>query len=276
MAKTLAYLGPEGTFSHQAALKCSKTGALPKPYPTIAHILSAVDKGEADFGVVPAENSIEGSVNITLDMLAHELSLYIQQEIVIDITHHLFSYTSSLAEIRTVMSHPQALAQCRRFLEKELAHAALVETSSTAEAVRLLSPGAEGTAAIASWDSHTRYGVPCLIRNIGDYPHNQTRFLLVGKEPCPSNNTCKTTLVLTLAEDRPGSLYEILGDFAKMNINLTRIESRPAKSQLGKYIFFIDCEAGSHHPGLQQVLENLPAKTALLKNLGSYTTSCPC
>jgi len=278
----VGYLGPEGTFSHQAALKslkdhiCSYTFTA---YPTIPQILYAVEKGDAQLGVVPAENSIEGSVNITMDMLAHELSLFIQNEIIMEIKHHLITFMTGLEQIHTVMSHPQALAQCRHFIQQKLGHATLVETKSTADAVHLLGPNKKGLAAIASHDCHFRYQVPILVEDIGDYAHNQTRFLTVSKFPSQSNHTTKTSLVLALEKDRPGGLYDVLSEFAKHNINLTRIESRPAKKELGNYLFFIDCQAGSDHPGFAEILPILQDKTVLLKNIGSYTTwpaACTC
>jgi prephenate dehydratase len=171
------------------------------------------------------------------------------------------------------MSHPHALAQCRLFLQKVLPHANLIETNSTSEAVQKLSPERIGTAAIASKKTHFVYHVPILAEDIGDFAHNQTRFLVVGKQPNLLEKTLKTSLVLGMEKDRPGSLYNTLGEFAKQNINLTRIESRPAKNELGNYIFFIDCEAGHNHPGLKQVLDTLCNKTSLLKNLGSYSVS---
>lgn len=273
MEKTIAYLGPEGSFSQQAAQEQQEL--LPyssslEAYPTIASILDAVDRGLVESGVVPVENSIEGSVNTTLDILANELNLYIQKEAVLEIKHYLLSYTDSLDKIHTVMSHPQALAQCRSFLENNLPRIKLIETPSTSDAVCRLSAGGDGLAAIASLKSHVIYQVPVLASDIGDYSQNQTRFWVVGKKPCSDGNTNKTSLVLSMEKDRPGSLYEILGEFAGHNINLTKIESRPAKKELGNYIFFIDCAAGLHHAGLQEVLKSLRYKTTMLKVLGSY------
>ncbi len=272
--KTLAFLGPEGTFSHQAAclfLKSSPPGAyLPHAYPSIPHILYAVKKGEITYGLVPVENSIEGSVNVTMDVLAGEQSIYIHEEIVLDIKHYLFSRELCLEQIHKIMSHPQAIAQCRRFLEAKLKHADIIATESTAEAVRQLADYREGYAAIGSWANYELYKVPVLCSDIGDYPHNQTRFLLVSNTVGSSKVTHKTSLVLTLEKDRPGGLYDILGEFAGQKINLSRIESRPAKKELGSYLFFLDCEAGHDHPGLQAVINNLIDKKSLLKNLGSY------
>lgn len=277
MKKIIAYLGPEGSFSQQAAIEQleslpNDSGCL-EAYPSIASILSAVDKDSVEWGVVPAENSIEGSVHITLDILANELNLYIQKEIVLEIKHFLLSYTASLDKIHTVMSHPQALAQCRLFLENNLPHAKIIETNSTSEAASKLAADRDGYAAIASWNSHILYKVPILVHDIGDFSQNQTRFWVVGKHACLQENTTKTSLVLGMEKDRPGSLYEILGEFAKQNINLTKIESRPVKKELGNYIFFIDCKAGHDHPGLKEVLKNLCSKTTMLKILGFYCIS---
>ncbi|PKM87406.1 MAG: prephenate dehydratase [Firmicutes bacterium HGW-Firmicutes-12] len=277
MTSKIGYLGPEGTFSQQAAIH--QLESLPsdssclRAYPTIALLLSAVDSEDVQYGVVPAENSIEGSVNITLDMLANELNLYIHKEIVLGIKHHLLTYAPTLNKIHTVMSHPHALAQCRLFLQKKLPHANLVDTNSTSEAVLKVSSKSIGTAAIASKNCHLVYQVPILAENIGDFSHNQTRFWVVGKQPSLLEKTLKTSLVLSMEKDRPGSLYNTLGEFAKHNINLTRIESRPAKKELGNYIFFIDCEAGQDNPGLKQVLDTLCKKTSFLKILGSYNIS---
>lgn len=272
--KAIAYLGPEGSFSQQAALilQSSLAGESPCliPYPGIAEILAAVDRGEATCGVVPAENSIEGSVNITLDLLANEFDLFIQKEIILPITHYLLSYADAREQIHRVISHPQALAQCRHFLQQTLPQAQLLETASTSEAVRRLNPALPGMAAVASWHAHLCYGVPVLAANIGDFADNQTRFLVVGREQDLRQDTDKTSLVISMEKDRPGGLYETLEAFAKENINLTRIESRPAKKGLGSYIFFLDCQAGHGHPGLQRALAAL-APRAALKNLGSYS-----
>ncbi|MFZ5755219.1 MAG: prephenate dehydratase [Bacillota bacterium] len=275
MRKILAYLGPVGTYSYEAASRCLLALGNSQEWelhalPTIPHILTAVAKGSVDAGLVPGENSIEGTINITLDMLAHELSLYIQGETVLNINHCLLSHSQDLREIHTVLSHPQALAQCRKFIQQKLPQAQCLPANSTAEAVQNLASMGPGTAAIASRNTQRFYNVPILVPDIGDYPCNQTRFLLVGRTPCPHSDTKKTSLVLALEKDRPGGLYEVLGEFARQSINLTKIESRPAKKELGNYIFFIDCEAGHNHPGLQEVLKNLEKKTALLKNLGSY------
>jgi prephenate dehydratase len=272
----LAFLGPLGTFSHQAAQTYLQKVASTQEwklisFPTIAQVLYAINDGSVEMGLVPAENSIEGTVNITLDMLAHELSLFIQGEIILDIKHHLLTQEKDLTSIHSVLSHPQALAQCRHFLQEKLQHAQIVTTNSTSEAVQL-SLKEKGSAAIASFDSHLTYGIPILSSDIGDYPLNQTRFFLIGSlQPQPLKEA-KTSLVLAPEKDSPGSLYDILGEFAQRRINLTKIESRPAKKELGNYLFFIECERGLGDPALQEVLTAIREKSIQLKLLGSYST----
>lgn len=274
MSKTLAYLGPPGTFSHHAArtyLARQGTGNLTlRPLTTIPAIFQALLAREVDLALLPAENSIEGSVTATMDLLAQDLPLHIQGELVLPVEQQLLSQAVSLAEVTAVYSHPQALAQCRIFLATKLPHARLEETTSTAEAARLVKEGGPGLAAIASKECGESYGLPTLAANIADYANNETRFLLIGQELTPHPDSVKTSLVLSLASDHPGGLYQVLGLFARENINLSRIESRPAKSALGKYFFFIDCEAGSQHPGLKKVLAELAPLTSYLRNLGSY------
>ncbi|MFZ5943730.1 MAG: prephenate dehydratase [Bacillota bacterium] len=277
MDQVLAYLGPEGTFTNQAACKSLTHLINPgsweiKPFQTIPHILNAIEEGEISLGVVPAENSIEGSVNISLDMLMHEVNLHILGEIILDIEHHLLSHERCLEDIQTVMSHPQALAQCRHYLQRYLPHATIVQANSSADAVLYMAKQGKGWASIASQNAHEIYKIPILAANIGDYPKNQTRFFLVGKESGKylSLPHTKTSLIMALERDRPGGLSEALGEFAREQINLSKIESRPTKKELGNYLFFIDCEAAIVESRLQRVLSNLSQKAALLKILGSY------
>jgi len=277
MKRILAYLGPEGTFTNQAACQALKhlhdrDSWEIEPYPTIPHILQAIEEGEISLGMVPAENSIEGTVNISLDMLMHEVNLHILGEVILDIEHHLLSYEKNLEDIHTVMSHPQALAQCRHYLEKFLPQATIAQANSSADAVQYIAKQDKGWAAIASQNAHDIYKIPILAANIGDYPKNQTRFFLVGSD-CGKHLSLpytKTSLVLALERDRPGGLSEALSEFAREQINLSKIESRPTKKELGNYLFFIDCEAGIDESRLQKVLTNLSQKAALLKTLGSY------
>lgn len=280
---TLAYLGPEGTYSHEAAQaliteQTAPASVLPQAtyrliaFPNLADIMEAVANGTVAFGLVPAENSIEGAVNLTLDTLAQELDIIIQGEIILDITHHLLSFMTELREIHTVMSHYQALAQCRHFLKKYLPHATILAKESTAEAVRVLTEQKQtGTAAIGSYASHLLYQAPIKWANIGDFPHNQTSFLLIGKKPLAlSPRTQKTTFVVFPQDNRPGELYKILRVFTKYQINLCKIVSRPNKKQLGSYLFWLDCELSLEHPEFSAIIHDLTKGTNILKNLGSY------
>ena len=282
---TLAYLGPEGTYTHEAAQlfithyaaeNMIRNACKPVPFPDIPAIMEAVANGSVEQGIVPAENSIEGTVNLTLDILAQELDLYIQGEIILNITHHLLTFLTDITAIQTVMSHPQALAQCRHFLKRYLPQVAILKKESTAEAVRLLTKQKyKNAAAIGSFASHQHYRVPIKYANINDFPHNQTRFLLVGKNPLSfSTNTQKTSFVVFPHDNRPGQLSEILSMFAKYQINLSKIESRPQKRELGIYLFWIDCELSLNHPKLPVILNELKAKTKYYKTLGSYPVYC--
>lgn len=277
MTTRVAYLGPAGTYTHQAARHFSQAlpGGRPelKPYPGIPSVLYAVDQGQADLGVVPVENSIEGSVSITHDILAQSLALTIQGETVLPIVHHLYSSAAALGDIRTVVGHYQALAQCRLFLEQNLSRAKTREASSSAAAVSSLKKAGGSRAAIGTPECRELYQVPVLAENIGDYPDNQTRFFLVGKGPSLPEYPAarmKTALVLTLRKDKPGGLYSILGEFARRRLNLTRIESRPAKQELGNYLFFLDCETTGEDPAFQSALSGLAKKKVLVKILGTY------
>lgn len=322
MKQTLAYLGPEGTYTHEAALclvkgrNGSPEAAQPwaqgisqlVPFPSISDILEAVADGSVALGVVPAENSIEGTVNLTLDMLAQDLALYIQSELILNINHHLLGFTAGLDKIHTVMSHYQALAQCRQFLKKQLPHASVVTKESTAKAVHLLTEQKQaGTAAIGSYAAHLRYQVPIIAPDIGDYPHNQTSFLVIGPQVLPSypgvssapeetTNTkvapkawstktvraqedagfktasvpWKTTFVVFPHGNQPGELYKILAVFAQYQINLSKIISRPNKRRLGNYFFWLDCELAPDHPDYAAILNALGKESLSYKNLGSY------
>ncbi|NLW23907.1 MAG: prephenate dehydratase [Clostridia bacterium] len=268
----IGYLGPEGTYSEHAALKFAEKYKITKfkDFPTIPHVLQAVEHGEITLGIVPVENSIEGTVNITLDMLAHELSLRILGEIVIDIKHCLISKAKDLSKIHTIYSHPQALAQCRLFLQNHLTQACYLNCNSTAEAALLVKEGQEGLAAICSVWAAEKYQVDIICENISDYSSNQTRFLVVGKNDfCSNKNRQKTSLCVALAKNRPGGLYDILAEFIPDQIDLSKIESRPAKKELGEYIFFIDCLADLESE-YKHVLNRLKQKCKLVKILGTY------
>lgn len=272
--KRIGYLGPEGTFAERAARTYAErikiTEPVFSPYPSIPETMLAVLQGKVEACVVPVENSLEGSVNITLDMLAHEIDLPIAGEVILSIKHFLLGRPETKNNVRVLVTHPHAFAQCYRYLRENLPDVEVQLVSSTAEAARRVREAPPGWAAIAGEEAGARYGLAVLSPEIQDNPGNKTRFLVLSREPVPATGRDKTSLVLALPEDRPGGLYGILGVFARASINLTRIESRPAKSELGDYIFFLDCMGHAALSPLREVLDDLKGYTVMLKILGSY------
>lgn len=265
----IAFLGPVGTHSEEAA-KCLKEQAELIPYQGIAQVLLAVEKGEADKGLVPIENSLEGSVSLTLDLLA-QMDLKIQREVVIPISHHLLAKKGTkLEDIEIVVSHPQAIAQCRGFLDKSLPQAKLEVTASTAEGAYKVAESNTNIAAIAGIEAAERYGLEVLVKNIQETYINETRFVLVSQQEVPrSNEESRTSMFVTIS-DRPGGLYQILREFALRGITLTKIESRPAKKHLGDYIFFIEFIGHYQDAVAVAALEAINAMSVTCKILGSY------
>ncbi len=270
----ISFLGPEGTFSEEALLSIPElAGAEPIAMTTIAEALDAANRREVDAAFVPIENSIEGTVSATLDHLVFDVELYIQLECVLDVHLHLLAPAGTeLAGIRRVVSIPVALAQCRRFLQDRLRGAELVPATSTAEAARLVGEaGPDGTAAIAPALAGRLYGLEAVAEQVEDHADNQTRFVLVarGVLPPPTGHD-RTSLVCFQEADRPGSLHEILGQFAARNINLTKIESRPTKLGLGDYCFVIELEGHLSDEVVGDCLKELHMDLAAVKFLGSY------
>lgn len=279
----LAYLGPHGTLTEEAAERfAAALGLAPgslRPGSSVPEVLEKVEEGEARWAVVPAENSLEGSVGLTWDHLVSAPGLTIAGETVLPVTHHLLGQRGlKLGSITAVLSHPQALGQCREFLRQRLPHAKLYETASTAEAARVVSVNELPLAAIGSERAARLYGLDLLERGIQDAAGNATRFLLVtgeGEAPAPTGRD-RTSLVCTLERDRPGALYGMLGVFARRGLNLSRLESRPARRTLGEYLFFIDLEGHAADPAVAEALEELRAGGSLLRVLGSYPCAAPC
>lgn len=274
MIISIAHLGPKGTNAETAALAYGKwleeqTAQKTElhPYPTIANSLYAVANQEVHLAVVPVENSTEGSVTITLDTLWELEQLQIQQELVLPIAHCLFSETQSLKEIKTIYSHPQALAQCQKWLNQFVPGVDLVATSSTAEALKYVNNNGK-VGAIASPRASKLYNVPILIEQINDYADNCTRFWVVGISPTTDGS--HSALGFSVAKNQPGALVKPLQVFANRQINLSRIESRPTKRSLGEYLFFIDIERSVSDPTTQEALTELSAYTEILKIFGSY------
>jgi chorismate mutase/prephenate dehydratase len=269
---TVAHLGPRGTFCEQAAKKKFPSAKYTlAPYPSISDVFKAVKSEEADYGVVPVENSLDGSVHLTLDLLL-DSDLMVCRELEHRIIHNLISKPGTKLEtIRIVMSHPQALAQCRLFLEKNLPRAELREVNSTAKAVELIkhtdNAGAIGTGAAAK---NNRMEI--MARGIEDDPHNFTRFFVLSKEDSPPTGRDKTSLIFS-AKDVPGSLHKILSFFAIRDINLTKIESRPERGKPWKYIFYLDFEGHRTEDKGLAALEDMEKQCIFVKVLGSYPRS---
>ena len=272
--RRVAFLGPEGTFSEEALLSVpSLSGVEPVGCATIAEAITAADSGEVDAAFVPIENSIEGTVSATLDCLVFESDLLIQLEYVLDVHLHLLASPGlALGDVARVHSIPVALAQCRRFLQRELPAAALVAATSTAEAARLVGEGGDGQeAAIAPALAARLYGLHILASDVEDHAGNQTRFVLVAPGSVPlATGHDRTTLVCFQQADRPGSLHQILGQFAARSLNLTKIESRPTKRGLGDYCFVIELEGHVQDEVVGDCLKELHMELAAVKFLGSY------
>ncbi|NEQ45444.1 MAG: prephenate dehydratase [Leptolyngbya sp. SIOISBB] len=276
MAAVIAHLGPRGTFSEQAALAYQtwlqenqgQDSSL-MAYPSILQAIQAVDQEAATLAIVPVENSIEGSVAVTLDTLWQLASLQIQQALVLPIRHNLITHAHRTEQIEAIYSHPQALGQCQQWITRHCPQAILVPTRSTAESLRHLEDNAT-TAAIASTWAADLYQLPVLARTINDQPDNCTKFWILGKSPSTQGN--HTSLAFSLPINAPGALLKPLEIFAQADINLSRIESRPTKRSLGEYLFFLDLEASLTAVHTQQTLQAIEDCTEQLKLFGSYDT----
>jgi chorismate mutase/prephenate dehydratase len=263
----VAYLGPAGTFAHQAATRRFGSSARFRPVRTIADVFDEVERDLAEFGVVPVENSTEGAVNVTLDRLI-DSDVTITGEITLDISQHLISRATELAEIKVVCSHPQGLAQCRGWLSVHLPAAVAEETASTSAAVERARDDAT-VAAIASDMAAHVHGVPVLRGRIEDNPFNSTRFLLIGRRPVAPTGRDKTSILFSM-KNEPGVLYSILQPFATHRLNLTKIESRPTKRRPWEYVNFLDFEGHSETENVRSVLAEVRERCQFLKILGSY------
>ncbi|MBU4313255.1 MAG: prephenate dehydratase [Actinobacteria bacterium] len=271
--KKIAYLGPPGTFTEEALDKFIKDLSQVRKisFPTVADVIRSVDRGEADEGLVPMENSIEGSVNITQDILTFESEAKIIGEVTIPVKHSLIGKKNiKLDNIKKVISHPHATAQCRKFLSTNLKGAEIIAANSTAEAVKILKEENDDIAAIGTKIAAKIYDLEIIENDIEDNKDNKTRFVFIGNSIQPKTGNDKTSIVCFLKEDRPGSLYNILKEFACRNINLARLESRPAKKDLGDYVFMIDLDGHLHDENIFEAIEVLRKGVYLVKILGSY------
>ncbi len=273
-APRIAFLGPPGTFGEEALLTQDDYAAGELlPFPSHAEIITATERGEIDLGFVGFENSIEGSVRSVLDHLIFETDLLIQREVVLPITQNLLAPPgTTLADVRRIVSFPDAMEQCREFFARELPDAELVAANSTAEAVQLVAnekPAA--TAALGTALAARLYGLDMLAAGVEDFPDNSTRFVTVAREgiPAPTGHD-KTSIVLFQEADRPGNLHLISAQFAAREINLTKFESRPTKQSLGDYCFIIDFNGHVVDEIVADCLRNLRADVGRVKFLGSY------
>ncbi|MEA3509444.1 MAG: prephenate dehydratase [candidate division NC10 bacterium] len=263
----VAYLGPQATFTHMACMK--RFGLLAEHIPLrgIGEVFSEVEKGKADYGVVPVENSTEGVVSHTLDMFV-DSDLKICGEILMEVSHHLLSRHGEMGQVNRIYSHPHAIAQSRKWLEANMPTVALLEVPSTAAAAELAAQD-ETAAAIASELAGRLYDLKMVAARIEDSPYNFTRFLVIGQQPCSVTGQDKTSILFTI-RDRVGALYRMLEPFAQNKINLTKIESRPSRYRVWAYIFYVDFEGHADDAPVKAALERLGEGCLFLKVLGSY------
>ncbi len=262
----IAYLGPQATFTHLAALKRFGQQVDYITCQSITDVFLEVERGTADYGVVPIENSIEGAVTHTLDMFM-DTDLKICAQILLDIAHNLLANCPKV-KIRRIYSNPQVFGQCRLWLQENLPEAEKIEVSSTTRAAQLAARE-KNSACIASSLAAKVYKLKIVARDIEDSPHNFTRFLVIGKDDVPATGQDKTSIMFSI-KDRVGALHEMLLPFKKYGVNLTKIESRPSKRKAWDYYFFVDLQGHRDNPKLKKALQELENKCKFLKILGSY------
>lgn len=266
----VAYLGPQGTFCEIAARKYFSKAVF-IPCPNINDVFTTVERGEADNGVVPAENSTNGSVRTTLDRFL-ESKMMVCGEVVLKIIHNLIAKPNiKMSHIKVILSHTQALAQCRRFLESTFLNVELKEVSSTAKAVELLR-SVNNSAAIGNEVAADIHGMVILKRDIGDEQNNFTRFFIIGENDAKPTDSDKTSIVFS-TKHVPGSLYRVLEGFAVRNINLTKIESRPERKKPWSYVFYLDFEGHRNDVKSQDALNSIKKRCIYIKVLGSYPSA---
>ncbi len=262
----LGLLGPVGTYCEQAALIWDNNSRL-KYYDDVIDVVSGLVEEKINQGIIPIENSLEGSVGITLDLLrAYDIKII--GEVLVQIKHCLLA-VGDISDVNIILSHPQAIAQCRFFIKEHFKGVKVITTDSTAHAAKQASESGE-IAAIASEESAIRYNLNVLKKDIQDHNENVTRFIAIGNDYAKPTGDDKTSISIYLQKDRPGALYEILEAFSKRNINLSKIESRPSRKALGDYVFYIDCDGHIKDKKVSEALGDINKKVQLLKVLGSY------
>jgi prephenate dehydratase len=268
----VAYLGPPGTFSEEAVSLCDLAAPeLAVPCPTFADAYEQLQDGQVDGALLPIENSLEGAIGQVLDLLVHRPGPTIRREVFLPVRQHLLAPPGTrLADVSRVLSHPQPFGQCTRFLRERLPGARLEPTHSTADAAVQVAKGLAGAAAIGSRAAAGRYGLQIIAESIQDSAENVTRFVLVADGDEAPTGRDRTSIAFTLDRDRPGGLYEVMGEFATRGVNLSKIESRPLKVALLQYIFFIDFEGHRLDPAGAAALEGVRSRVQRLDLLGSY------
>jgi chorismate mutase/prephenate dehydratase len=264
---TTAYLGPEGTYTQAAVYKHFGHAVAAVPLATIDEIFREVEADNADFGVVPVENSTEGVVSHTLDQLVSS-PLSICGEVALAVHHYLLSHAAALADVKCVVAHAQSLAQCRKWLDSHLPGAIREAVASNGEAARRVAEQSQA-AALAGRAAAEVYALPILATNIEDEPNNTTRFLVLGKQRVPATGADMTSILVAI-RNAPGMLHRLLAPAARAGVDLARIESRPSRRQAWDYLFFIDIEGHVDDAPVRDVLQAIEAEAALLKVLGSY------
>ena len=270
MTKHIAYLGPIGTFTEQAALLYDSNAEL-TPLTSVLSVADAVHKGAVEEGVVPIENSLQGSVPDTLDLLIHDTTLMISREIIIPIELCLMvKPNTKKQEVEVVYSHPNALGQCRKYLDEQYYGAIQIASLSTAAAVEDMLGSGKPAAAIGNTRSADIYGVKILDKGIQDNKANHTRFVVLSKADHEPTGSDKTSLCFSFGGDQAGMLYSVLACFAERNINLAKVESRPNKAGLGGYVFLLDVEGHREDDNVRWALEQMHDKVSSVKLFGSY------
>lgn len=277
MSVKIGYLGPRGTFT-KIAVDQAFNGEDKLAYETIPQCIDAVEQGEVDVGVVPIENAIEGTVHLSIDYLVHQVRLPIAAEIVVPIEQNLLvhkNFTGDLTDIQEIHSHRHAIAQCQQYIHKHVPNASTFFTNSTASAAEMVSENGRPIAAIGNSLAAKEFDLHTIRENIHDYPNNDTRFIVLAKDESlvqlnQETNLEKTSLLITLPEDKAGVLHQVLSAFSWRKMNLSKIESRPMKTGLGNYFFIIDVDEpydDALFPGVQGELEALGCKVTIL---GTY------
>jgi prephenate dehydratase len=267
----IGYLGPDGTFSQLAASKLEKSlsnvDVEKVAYASIPSLIAAAGSGEVDAAVLPIENSLEGGVNTTLDCLAFECDLSITKEILIKVRQNLLSKTD-MKNIKKIYSHPQPIGQCSRFLAKNFSNVEIVYTNSTAQAAAFAAKDTS-SAALGGESLADKYSLNILAQGIEDNPGNTTRFVVAKKNPPPIAEADKTSIVFNV-DNKPGALFKMLSIFDIFGINMVKIESRPAKTVLGEYVFFVDINGSTKDENIERALEIVKYKSTFFKILGTY------